>query len=35
MAKTVISPGIRTKGVMEEHLVKVAFNNNEPPKNYV
>lgn len=34
MAKTITAPGIRKPG-NAEHIVKIQFDDNEPPKNYV
>ena len=35
MAKTIVKPGIRKTGSDTEHIVKVQFDDSEPPKNYV
>lgn len=33
MAKTIIKPGLNRNG--GPHLLKIMFDDNEPPKNYI
>ncbi len=35
MTKIITSPGIKHKGNQEDHVMKVMFDDNEPPKNYI
>lgn len=35
MAKTIVNPAIKRKDNMDDHVLKVMFDDNEPPKNYI